>query len=80
MTVNSLRPWAFACRAFSLLAVGAAVLSSSFAVAQLPVQKDPLDWPNWRGPQQISASLEKGLPESWNPKGGDGSNLIWGKS
>ena len=38
---------------------------------------DPLDWPNWRGPQQNRVSMEKGLIESWDPKGGEGSNLLW---
>ncbi|MCI0334202.1 MAG: PQQ-like beta-propeller repeat protein [Planctomycetes bacterium] len=38
---------------------------------------DPMDWPNWRGPQQNSVSTEKGLIESWDPDGGPGSNLLW---
>jgi outer membrane protein assembly factor BamB len=38
---------------------------------------DPLDWPNWRGPQQNRVSMEKGLIESWDPQGGEGSNLLW---
>ncbi len=38
---------------------------------------DPLDWPNWRGPQQNGTSVETDLVESWNPRGGDGSNLLW---
>jgi outer membrane protein assembly factor BamB len=38
---------------------------------------DPLDWPNWRGPQQNRVSMEKGLIESWDPAGGEGSNLVW---
>ena len=29
------------------------------------------------GPQQNSSSTEKGLVESWDPEGGEGSNLIW---
>ncbi len=59
-----------------LAGLGIAALWIAPAAAQLPRSEDPLDWPNWRGPQQISASLETGLPESWNPKGGDGSNLV----
>lgn len=39
--------------------------------------EDPLDWPNWRGPQQNNASTEKDLIESWDPEGGAGSNLLW---
>lgn len=38
---------------------------------------DPLDWPNWRGPQQNNTSLETGLVDSWDPEGGEGSNLLW---
>ncbi len=40
---------------------------------------DPLDWPNWRGPQQNRVSMEKGLVEKWDPEGGEGSNLLWKK-
>jgi outer membrane protein assembly factor BamB len=36
-----------------------------------------MDWPNWRGPQQNCISTEKGLPDSWDPDGGPGSNLLW---
>ena len=45
-----------------------------------PIVADPLDWPNWRGPQQTSVSLEKNLPEKWDPKGGPESNLLWKRS
>ena len=38
---------------------------------------DPLDWPNWRGPQQNRVSMEKGLIDKWNPEGGEGSNVLW---
>lgn len=38
------------------------------------VQRDPLDWPYWRGPEMNGISREKGLPETWSP---DGENLIW---
>jgi outer membrane protein assembly factor BamB len=40
-------------------------------------QVDPMDWPNWRGPQQNRHSTEKNLIDSWNPDGGEGSNLLW---
>lgn len=40
---------------------------------------DPLDWPNWRGPQQNRVSMEKGLVEKWDPEGGEGSNVLWKK-
>lgn len=38
---------------------------------------DPMDWPMWRGPQQNNTSAERGLVDSWDPDGGEGSNLIW---
>src|SRR5262245_1104260 len=41
-----------------------------------PQAADPMDWPNWRGPQQNRASTEKDLVEKWNPEGGEGSNLL----
>ncbi|MCE9544672.1 MAG: PQQ-like beta-propeller repeat protein, partial [Planctomycetia bacterium] len=41
------------------------------------VDRDPLDWPNWRGPQQNGASIETGLADRWNPEGGPDSNLLW---
>ncbi|MBX3421019.1 MAG: PQQ-binding-like beta-propeller repeat protein [Pirellulaceae bacterium] len=37
---------------------------------------DPLDWPNWRGPEYSGTSREKNLPESWSPSG---ENLLWRK-
>lgn len=41
---------------------------------------DPLDWPNWRGPRQDRISLETGLADDWNPRGGEGSNVVWKRS
>jgi outer membrane protein assembly factor BamB len=38
---------------------------------------DPLDWPNWRGPQQNRVSMEKDLIDNWDPEGGPGSNVLW---
>ncbi len=61
----------------SLLAVAAFFPFSGVAVqAATP---DPMDWPNWRGPQQNRVSTEKGLIDKWNPEGGQGSNLLWKK-
>jgi len=52
------------------LAAGlAASLGSSPAAAA-----DPLDWPNWRGPEQNGVSRETGLPEQWDF---EGENLLW---
>lgn len=38
------------------------------------------NWPYWRGPDFTNASGEKNLPAEWDPKGGEGSNVIWAES
>ncbi len=60
-----------------VLRIGALAVMGYFASLGIATAGDPLDWPNWRGPQQNNASTEKGLIESWNPEGGAGSNLVW---
>lgn len=35
------------------------------------------DWTYWRGPWMNGNSTETGLVDSWNPEGGEGSNLLW---
>ena len=37
------------------------------------------DWPYWRGPRFDQTSNETGLPETWDPKGGEGSNVLWSR-
>jgi outer membrane protein assembly factor BamB len=63
-------------RTFAFLLATGSLLSNSIAHAAAP---DPLDWPNWRGPQQNRVSMEKGLVEKWDPEGGADSNLLWKK-
>lgn len=36
-----------------------------------------MDWPHWRGPHQNGVSNEVGLIDEFNPKGGEGSNVLW---
>ncbi len=36
---------------------------------------DPMDWSNWRGPEQNRISRETGLIEKWNPETGE--NVLW---
>src|SRR5262245_53664737 len=36
---------------------------------------DPMDWPNWRGPEQDGISREVGLIDSFDPK--TGKNVLW---
>ena len=52
----------------------AAVVVSS-AVSALAV--DPMDWAHWRGPHQNGTSDEVGLIDRFDPKGGEGSNVLW---
>jgi outer membrane protein assembly factor BamB len=35
------------------------------------------DWPYWRGPLMNGNSTETGLVDTWDPEGGEGSNLLW---
>lgn len=72
-----------AAKASAKPAVGAAeapVKALDAAAPAAPVAVDPMDWANWRGPQQNSISTEKNLVEKWNPKGGDDGNLLWKRS
>jgi outer membrane protein assembly factor BamB len=63
---------AVGCCSLLFLAVSAAV-----AHAQEKPKVDPLDWTYWRGPEQNGISRETGLPDDWNPDGGEGSNVLW---
>ena len=49
---------------------------ASYANAQAS-ETQSQDWPNWRGPQQNRTSTETDLVDNWDPKGGEGSNLLW---
>ncbi|WP_146515232.1 outer membrane protein assembly factor BamB family protein [Rubripirellula amarantea] len=35
------------------------------------------DWPYWRGPAFDGTGRATGLPDNWDPKGGDDSNVLW---
>ena len=35
------------------------------------------DWPFWRGPNYDGTAQVTGLPDDWDPEGGEGSNLAW---
>jgi outer membrane protein assembly factor BamB len=58
----------------SVFVMGFVAVSGVFATAAEPRKIDPLDWPNWRGPEGNGVSREKNLPSSWSP---DGENLVW---
>lgn len=61
---------------FMLLNMPGASLQAAEPAAK-KVAIDPLDWPSWRGPEQNGISREKNLVSEWDPKGGEGSNLLW---
>ena len=50
------------------------------AASETQKSADPLDWPYWRGPEYNSISRETGLPDTIDPNGGEGSNLLWKKT
>jgi len=66
---------------FFALAAGLLVLSS--VCAALPsgsraAEVDPLDWPQWRGPEGNGISRETGLITEWDPAAeGTSGNVLW---
>ncbi len=68
-------------RLFLCLTAFLICFASASVSAQSGSHVDPMlensDWPNWRGPQQNRVSTETGLVDRWDPKGGEGSNLLW---
>lgn len=58
------------CLAFSTV-IFSGMLSAGFATA------DDMDWTYWRGPQMNGHSTVTNLPAEWDPKGGEGSNVVW---
>ena len=62
-----------------LFSLGFLACSLNPAAAADDAKIDPLDWPYWRGPEGNSISRETGLPDTINPRGGAGSNLLWKK-
>lgn len=62
----------------SRCALSFAILLAGFSLPSFAAETaDPLDWPYWRGPEGNSISRETGLPDTINPEGGEGSNLLW---
>lgn len=51
------------------------VLTNCLLISQLSLAGP--DWTYWVGPNFTGISPEKNLPEKWDPKGGEGSNVIW---
>jgi outer membrane protein assembly factor BamB len=66
-----------------LLALTAGLLVLSSVCAALPTatraaEADPLDWPQWRGPENNGVSRETGLIDEWDPEAeGTSGNVLW---
>lgn len=60
-----------------IVALASLIVSAGFAgaVPNVVPQKDPMDWPNWRGPEQNRVSRETGLIDKWNPETKE--NVLW---
>ncbi|MBW3597287.1 MAG: PQQ-binding-like beta-propeller repeat protein [Planctomycetes bacterium] len=64
---------------------GAADAEKSATAAQAKTAAQPAssvkagqrDWAYWRGPQYNGVSYETGLPDDFDPDGGEGSNVSW---
>ena len=56
---------------FGMLLVVLAGMGLPRADAQLA------DWTYWRGPSMDGTAEASGLPDDWDPDGGEGSNLVW---
>jgi outer membrane protein assembly factor BamB len=53
-------------------------LATSWPAAAAGADIDPLDWPNWRGPEQNGISRETGIVDRWDPEAaGREGNVIW---
>src|SRR6202011_5234919 len=53
------------------------VATAKPAEAAKVVSPDPLDWPNWRGPEQNGVSRETGLVETWDYDNEAQGNVLW---
>ncbi|HEX5106414.1 MAG TPA: PQQ-binding-like beta-propeller repeat protein [Pirellulaceae bacterium] len=65
--------------AFALTVVWTSILALPVPT-HAQTKPDPLDWPYWRGPEYNNISRETGLPDTIDPDGGEGSNLLWKKT
>lgn len=52
-----------------------AVEAAAPTTSEIP--SDVKNWTYWRGPNFDGTSATTNLPDDWDPKGGEGSNLLW---
>lgn len=55
----------------------AALLFAAMFVGTCAESTQAADWPYWRGPNMDGTAAVSGLPDDWDPDGGEGSNLLW---
>jgi outer membrane protein assembly factor BamB len=57
------------------IAIGAEKGAASASSKSAGSKMDPLDWPNWRGPEQNRVSRELNLVDRWDPANDE--NVLW---
>ncbi len=62
---------------FSFDFIGRRVLLAMLAVACGVMSAAAADWPYWRGPTFDGTAEATGLPDDWDPAGGEDSNVLW---
>ena len=62
---------------FSFDFIGRHVALAMLAVACGMTTAAAADWPYWRGPTFDGTAEATGLPDDWDPAGGEGSNVLW---
>ena len=77
--VGTIAKWTY--RGKSLRAFKVLIVVFAFGIFQLDCAtycsaSDDSNWPSWRGPEMNGVSRDKGLPDSWSPKG---ENVLWAK-
>ncbi|MGV3486226.1 MAG: PQQ-binding-like beta-propeller repeat protein, partial [Planctomycetaceae bacterium] len=63
--------------AFSTVRVQAQPSANAADQAASDIPSDVRDWVYWRGPNFDGTSATTNLPESFDPEGGEGSNVLW---
>jgi len=67
-------------RAITVFAASAMSALFLYALNPEPAAGQRADWPYWRGPHYDGVAQASGLPEDWDPRGGEGSNVLWSRS
>lgn len=65
------------CPCFRFQCCALATLALFGAMMSIASPSRAADWPSWRGPHQNGISSESGLIDEFDPKGGEGSHVLW---